>query len=98
MDGPSMPAPRSSDGAKEPGATRRDGLRGKRFWLLWSRLTKVARPGRAKPLSNRPLGKQPGENAADSTVRQGDAGVAKGSCLSPEAPHHLPGAASSTAP
>src|SRR5690606_37522766 len=56
MDGPLMPAPRSNDGAKGPGATRRDRLRGKRFWLLLSRLTKVTRPGRASP-SDRPLGK-----------------------------------------
>src|SRR5690606_27280195 len=58
MDGPSMPAPRSDDGAKEPGAvTRRDGLRGKRFWLFLPgpairRLAKVTLPGgRNRPLS-----------------------------------------------
>src|SRR5690606_38162602 len=50
MDGPSMPAPRSDDGAKEPGTTRRDGLRDKRFWLFLPgpairRLAKVTRPG-----------------------------------------------------
>src|SRR5690606_14595791 len=65
-DGPSMPAPRSDDGAKEPGAvTRRDGLRGKRFWLLLPgpairRLAKVTRPGGAKPSPVRQLAKQPG--------------------------------------
>src|SRR5690606_22310040 len=54
MDGPSMPAPRSGDGAKEPGAvTRRDGLRGKSFWLLLGRLPKGTRPeGRNPSLSN----------------------------------------------
>jgi hypothetical protein len=34
----------NGDGANEPGAKRRAGWRGKRFWLLLSRLTKVTRP------------------------------------------------------
>ena len=36
--------PRSGDGANEPGAKRRAGWRGKRFWLLLPRLAKVTRP------------------------------------------------------
>src|SRR5690606_28671598 len=35
--------PRSGDGANEPCAQRRAACRGKRFWLLFSRLKKVTR-------------------------------------------------------
>src|SRR5690606_26273641 len=41
--------PRSDDGAKEPGATRRDGLRGKSFWFLLGRLPKGTPPGGRNP-------------------------------------------------
>src|SRR5690606_11708394 len=65
-DGPSMPAPRSDDGAKGPGAARRDGLRGKRFWLFLPgpairRLAKVTRPGgrNLQPAGNREISPAP---------------------------------------
>ena len=41
---PFAACPWNGDGANEPGAKRRAGWRGKRFWLLLSRLTKVTRP------------------------------------------------------
>ncbi len=48
----------NSDGANEPGAKRRAGCRGKRFWLLLSRLTKVTRPAGRNQCSKQPVKQQ----------------------------------------
>src|SRR5690606_39756485 len=64
MDGPSMPAPRSNDGAKEPGATRRDGLRGKFFWFLLA-----GRPSGRLPKETRPGGRNPNDTEISPTSK-----------------------------
>src|SRR5690606_36064260 len=68
MDGPSMPAPRSDDGAKEPGATRWDGLRGQALLVIFVKAghpatDKSSSPGRAKPSTCKQLSNQLGAGA-----------------------------------
>ena len=51
---PFAACPWNGDGANEPGAKRRAGCRGKRFWLLFPRLEKVTRPAGRNQCVNHP--------------------------------------------
>src|SRR5690606_26273640 len=73
-------------------------IEGQVFLVPFGTIAKRNSPGRAKPFPTDHSENGPANTPRTAQSRQGDAGVAEGSCLSPEAPHHLPGAASSTAP